>query len=446
VGIYDEYRDGISTITLAGNRTAAAQYIPQARKFAEVIRGKLDLGTNLGQDYKDSVTLDQHTTMSVRMSPGVTNSTMHIEIDSRPPPIPSPLHPIEVPINPLCPRLPLSRPGARMFTHLFGHDVEGQFNLDSDVFTQVLSVKTQTPYITPTLEQGSYCSTSPFPGAGENLFHDQVTLPRRFRLMGMEASTLYLHKFWVGIHSPNTFLSFTESVMPLQMPCDCNFPGSPIFVPNPESLGPGNNFAVGMFKNAGNASCYPNAPFEESTYLVTGEVRIPPDSLFDEGHIEISEEAVRTDAQASDGELRRFALINWTNDDQEAEIVFMYESENCPAAVGFFYGGPDGLRPTNFPGYVFSLMCQFANPCIIGDTPTVPSAWGAYIMGAERLALAYTGCLSSNADLGTDSSEDLINGRSFWFEIDGNGFPNGLGVHNGPALKPGVGAGDLDFN
>lgn len=334
-----------------------------------------------------------------------------------------------------------------MFSQLFGHDVQNKDGRSDQTFTQKVAAKTQTPYISPSLDQGSYCSTGPFPGNGDLLFHNQARLGRPFTLLGITFTTMYLHSRWLGFVEPNVFLSLNTAVLPLNMPCDCNFQGSPTFTPNPESLGPGNNFAVCMEKNFG-TSCYRAAAFEGTNYLIEGEVRIINEVPAQD--IELTQDqGIESKAVIDEeGELRQFAAINWTSDTSEAEIVLLYSSQKCPAAVGFFYGGPDSAagRVDPFIGFVTALMCQFPNPCIKGETPFVPSAYAPYFIGANRQAIAYADCQASATIAGSDTSEDLIAGRSFWFEIDATGSPSGVGLHNGPVKAPGIRSTDLRFN
>lgn len=457
MGIYDEYRDGISTITLGGDRAKAAQFIPQARKMAEVIQGKLDLGTNLGMDYKDSVQLDENTIMRIELSPGVTNKTMKMEIISS---VPKPRgvgKTVKTQAESRCAVLPLSRPDARMFTHLFGHDVSG-IHLPFNTFEQSDVETTQTPYISPSLEQGTYCSSGSFPGTGDLLFHKEVRLRERFLLMGIPAVTLYVHDGWIGILSPNVFLSFSASVMAKNAPCSMDFPGDPVFTPNPESLGPGNNFAVCMRKNAG-IGC--DKAFGFNVHLVEGEVFIFFDETQEENEFKTDEgeEATEGDAPAeanpSEGETRRFAAISWTLPDAvgipaDREIVFLYKSDLCPAAVGFFYGGRDGLFPWEYNRLVHflaPLMCKFPKPGL-GPPPavenTVPPAESPYFIHKERQGLAWVGGEATLKTRFTDKADVHLNSRSFWFELDSLGFPSGRGVHNGPLNSTGGQAGASD--
>lgn len=465
MGIYDEYRDGISTITLGGDRARAAQFIPQARKMAEVIKGKLDLGTNLGMDYKDSVQLDDNTIMKIELSPGVTNATMKMEIISS---VPKP-RPVgitqKIGLENRCAVLPLSRPGARMFTHMFNHDVQG-IKLPATTFNQSAAKVTQTPYISPSLEQGAYCSSTPFPGNGSELFHHQSRLDQPFQLMGQAVSVLYMHDGWIGTLSPNVFLSFNNSVMAKNAPCTMDFPGSPTFTPNPESLGPGNNFAVCMRKNAGENICFKSDGFLVD--LVEGEVFIFFDQTQEEKEFKTDEGDEQTkegDAPASatfaaEGETRHFALISWANEGGEGvhadrEIVFLYGTDLCPAAVGFFYGGIDGIFPWSYTGpntFLSPLMCKFPKPGL-GPPPLiendVPRAEGPYFIGAQRQGLAWVGGEDTLKTRGTDKADVHLNSRSFWFELTAEGFPNGRGVHNGSlgtdGGQRGASSGDLGF-
>ncbi len=443
MGIFDEYRDSNSTITLAGDKGAAAQYIPQARKFAEIMQGKLDLGTNLGMDYKDTITLDKNTIMNVRLSPGVTNPTMHIEISSNPAVAPEPVAISKDTDYLFCPRLPMSKPGARMFTHLFDHDVQGAppFLKNPD-FRQNTARKVKTDYILPTSDQGAYCSTDGEPGSGNLLFHNEVDLSRPFQVLGGPSTKLFLHSHWIGLRSPNVFLSFPGSVIPLNMPCDCEYPGFPTFTPNPEVLGPGNNFVLCMEKNFGTL-CFPNRSFDGDTYLVEGSVSLPVQKLLNLVNSE--------DDPNIDHITRDFALINWTSDFSEHEIVFLYPAEGCPAAVGFFFGGLSGIRETTYGGHVTSLLCTFsvaAGPCLT-QVGSIPDGWGGYFVGAQRQAIAYTSCFESAAQRSTTRADENLGGRSFWFVLNEDGFPNGQGIHNSPegfGREFDLGDGDLRWN
>ncbi len=455
MGIYDEYRDSNAAIILSGNRKAAAAFIPVARKFAEVMQGKLDLGANLGQDNKDQVVIDDNTTMRVSLAEGVTNSMMQIEIISTLPPEALGKVGEEIKVTSDCPQLPLSRPGARMFTHMFGHDCLNRYGLSKNTFEQKNTVKTSTPYITPTLDQGAYCSSGGFPGTGDLWFHDEVSLAQPFQLMGKAFTRCYIHDTWLGIVAPQTFLSFSTAFMPLSMPCnDCNFQGQ-IFTPNPEQLGPGNNFALSMNKNPGyNSSfCYPNRSAENITFLVEGTVRIRTDDPSLDSKRTESEEEIEVKEDQEAGELRDFALISWAFGQGQAEIVLLYPSPKCPAAVGFFWDGADSLSQDEFQsGIIMSAACVLNPPsstiCLDVHPDTgvisVPLAQGGYFIGANRQSLAYTGCFNSRqTDRGATHN---LGGRSFWFELDPSGFPNGNGIHNGPLLSDRTGAEDLTFN
>lgn len=469
MGIYDEYRDSNAAITLFGNRKAAASFIPTARKFAEVMQGKLDLGTNLGQDVKDKVVLDDNTVMHISLAEGVTNSMMKIEITSTLPTAPIPRQGVEIKVTTECPELPLSEPGARMFTHLFGHDPLSRFGFPNNVFEQTKAVKTQTPYILPSEEQGAYCSgpSSPDPGDGSELFHNQVELADPFTLMGIEFTTCYLHDNWLGIVSPNVFLSFSSSLIPLGIPCDdCNPQGS-IFTPDPESLGPGNNFAVLMSGNFGRL-CYPG---NEQTYLIEGSVRVTPDDELGAHTNIISDDGTKSVVRDDeDGEQRQFACFSFAvGSIFQAEIVLMYASGSCPAAVGFFFDGADSAGPE--PGFASGLVMSAACDTLTGVNPPfvptdsgancrapvfapagnflrfdVPAVSSGCFVGAQRQALAYTGCFDSRIKTGNDFAAANISSRSFWFELDRKGFPNGSGIHNGPLLSPEKSAVDLTFN
>lgn len=461
MGIYDEYRDSNANIRLSGNAEAAAAFIPTARKFAEVIQGKLDLGTNLGMYYKETVALDDNTTMNISLSPGVTNAMMQIEIISNLPPSPVPVRGKETAVTSDCPRLPLSQPGARMFTHLFGHDVLGK-TFSNKTFTQVQSTKVKTPYIVPTLDQGAYCSVGEgFPGAGGEQFHDEVNLSRPFNILGKEVTRFYVHDHWLGFVSPNVFLSFSTSVVPLFMPCFCNYIGD-IFTPDEDQLGPGNASALSMSKNwGGNNFCYPMRFL--TAYLVEGRIVIFPEQPSSD--IIESDDKGEIKEAPPDPVVREFALVNWTQLSRENEIVLLYASDKCPAAIGFFYGGSDGVRPTVLSGELTALGCNTVNasgaprPCLSESSPgsnifnNVAISHGPHIIGENRVAKAYVDAFESrfnNPGAFVDiRADDLVAGRAFWFELDDDGFPTGSGLHNGVIVnevEKSAGSGDLVVN
>ena len=97
-----------------------------------------------------------------------------------------------------------------------------------------------------------------------------------------------------------------------------------------------------------------------------------------------------------------------------------------------------------------SAACELEPACLHsvggpGGALSVPIAKGAYFIGANRQALAYTGCFNSQGGGDTGATHNL-GGRSFWFELGNTGFPTGEGIHNGPDLSDRTGAQDLTFN
>ncbi len=448
MGIYDTDRGWAQQIKYTGTHPdAGVAFKKSAEKFIEVLQGQVEIGYNEGFDTVKSVQLGPHTVMNARVQQAGDEALVVAEIQTNLPEEEAGVGGEEIAASTRCPLLPLSRPGRRLFTQLFGHDVKAEGQFRNDIFRTKTVDIVQTPYITPSLEQGRYCSTIPFPGEGSELFHGEVSLQENFPYLGLSASTLYIHDGYVGVVAPNVFLSFFGSVLPKEAPCTMDFNGFPLFVPNFEALGPGNNYAMGMTKNAG-GNCNNTLGYE--IFLTEGTVIIGLEEILEQEGFTLGT------GVSGLGSERKFAAITWIGKSagfpQEREIVLLYATELCPAAIGFFYGGEDGVRPWQFKEwvgcpvevsptcldvYLIPRMCKFSPPGHNGSN-FVPQAHGAYIMGAKRIAHAWVFGEATSANH-NDGAHINLNSRSFWFETDGQGFPSGRGLHNGPLEEVGAG-------
>lgn len=111
----------------------------------------------------------------------------------------------------------------------------------------------------------------------------------------------------------------------------------------------------------------------------------------------------------------------------ESEIVLFPATEECSAAVGIYLSGGDGRKIDTalvnegvIGGEVDSLRAEDAmvllTGAMIGDRsePLYGNEW-----------LAWAPCDASIADTGTDKITETLEGRTFWFDLDSDGFPNG---------------------
>jgi len=461
MGLYDQDRDWNYGIRLRGDIETAKSWRLTSLKIVEQMKGILDLGHNEGMVRKASYQLDDDTNLDITLSPGVTNEIAQITITSIPPVLQLPQAINKLPPFTHCPRFPLSRPGRRMFTQLFDMFITLEINTQEWDITPVALVN--TPYIVPTLEQGDYC------GEGATSFHGEVTLKKPFKYLGKEYSKLFIHNGWIGFVAPQVGTNFDQSMMAKQAPCTIDAPGAPTSVPDIESLFPGNNVAIQMLSNPG-STC--QSFFAGGANLIEGDVLfgltelVALDAEVISGKRAIAETLDRSDegiqigsGTSNVGESREFAVINFERDDPaiqnttEAEIVLLYQSELCNAAIGFFYGGLDGLTPGGFGEftpdllnknppcgggqYLSAQMCKFISNCegLSCDTPQcgIPTNAGAALIGEERLGHAWIEGNQTSAAFDQGATVNL-DSRAFWFELDGEGFPNGIGLHNGPQV------------
>jgi len=459
MGIYDEYRDGISTYKFSGNRKVAASYLPQARKFAEVLQGKLDLGVNLGMEHRDTILLDKDTVMRVHLSPGVTNQTMQIEIISSAPVAKPGVVGIEIPPAPKCPELPLSRPGARLFTQMFGHDVQGLNGMNVDSFTTKELPPVQTPYVAPTLDQGKYCSSDDTDtGTGDQQWHNEATLTEPFRLFRSDLENLFVQRFMVQTDGPHIRLPHSSAtVVARNAPCTVDDTATFWSTGDELRFQDLDNVVTmhpnGAFSPLGELGfeCHPNSYFD--VYLTEGFVNL---GLIQESEVDFDSMFGQT----------RFAALTWIENkgvftELELEMVFLYKSlDACDPAVGFFWGGIDGLRPWQYNAWDGSvdsfdqpvsseryLTPQFCNVAHYNSQNTGASR-GGWFLGEDRQALAWIQGDATTGLAGNPGARSGLNSRSFWFEIDADGFPSGRGHHNGPLIgdsQGGRGANDLNF-
>jgi len=466
MGLYDQDRDWTYGIRLQGDIPTAKSWQKTSLKIVEQMKGILDLGHNEGMARKASYQLDDDTSLDVTISPGVTNEMAQLTITSTPPVRGEEKQRLELPPFTQCPRLPLSRAGRRMFTQLF--DMFITLNINPGEFAVTPVGLVNTPYIAPTLEQGDYC------GAGATSFHGEVSLEEPFTYLGTDYSKLFIHSGWIGFVAPQLQMNFPQSVPARDAPCTIDAPGSPVSTPDIDVLGPGLNVAIQMLANPSGCQSF----FEGGAHLIEGEVLFGLNELV-AGNAEalssrrtiaktldVSDEGIQSEAGTSGvGESRKFAVINFEGtapsipNTLEAEIVLLYPSELCNGAIGMFYGGLDGLTPTSFgnfiPGlldknppcgggqYLSAQMCEFISNCPGQGSPScetprcgIPRSSGGYLIGADRAGHAWIEGNQTSAAIDQGATANLSS-RAFWFELDKQGFPNGLGLHNGPQFEGG---------
>ena len=448
--------DSISGVRLAGDIAVSSAFVNVAVKIATNIMRNMEGGANLGSAVKRNLWINDTTQFEFMIHPGVTNPMIYITITTLFEEGGGDLEENPYPGKQRCSDLPLSVAGARLFTHLFDHDVRGYQGMNNDTFTTVHGAKTGTPYATPLhFDHGKYCTFEPYPGKGELQFHDEATLSTPFMFLGEEIELLYLHDHMITtITSLITMPSDTDPVIPRQAPCDV------LVLPTEAPQGQrqwsqafkdyyqsGIKASIGMDPNGLGigSTCYGNT--YNDVYLTEGRV--------DLGDITtLGGAGLKASGFDSIGGSRRFAALTWLSNGpfgsdinaRENEIVLLYGNGACPAAIGFFHGGLDGVRPTGQPWGVLPLnfvggpntLDTFITPatCLLDPRlhgfQTYSASWGSWITGRDQNAEAWFQGDESQATVGNPSARDNLVGRSIWFELDSTGHPSGVGSHNGP--------------
>jgi len=472
MGVFDTdglFRDMSRNVGLHGNLDVAETWMKPAMKIVEVMQGILDLGHNEGMRTA-SYQLAPDTSMKVTISPGAMEPIARVDITSDfPEPGEEKLRSKKPPMT-QCPRLPLGRPGLRMFSQLFGVNIADGQNDQQWVIKRVPIV--QTPHISPTLEQGEYC------GGGSTQRHGEITLERPFRFAGGIWGKVYVHRGWLGFKAPQAGLNFDQSVAAKNAPCTIDAPGFPTSVPNIDALFPGNSVAI---TSTGKVTACQSV-FEGEVALIEGSAIFGINELVAGGaEIITGKRAVAEQLDQDDpggqfaagssfsGEPRQFAVFDFggglefdLSQQSEGQIVLLYESALCPAAVGFFYGGVDGFKEFEIQDFILALdknppcgglwlsaqLCDVISNCDAGGTAGpgatcatprcgIPVNFGGYLIGEDRRGLGWIQG-DGTSQIYDPGWKKCISSRSFWFELDGDGFPNGRGLHNGPLIAPNI--------
>jgi hypothetical protein len=464
MGIYDENRDWQTVIRYTGtHKEMGVGFKPIAEKYLETVQGQLDQGFNLGFEKRSQYKMSDSTTLNLTIIPGPNSPIAVMEIHTSLPP-PEPFvtgRPIAE--TKQCPQLPLGSEGRRLFTHVFGHDAKGDLGMPNTIFAQRKVPVAKTSYIVPTLDQGAYCSSqgAPFPGDGALLFHGEIRLTTPFQFMGGARQVCYLHQAWVGFEDPHVRVAFTGNITAKNAPCTVDFAGFPIFVPNVEVFRAGHSNVICATGNSGdNNSC--SAFFNNDCWLVEGAAMVGTSEVEPDGQAEL-QGVKRGTGLSGVGEPRQFAAFTFIspgqNFRQEIEIVLLYPSDLCRAAVGIFYGGPDGLRPWKYKdwdGYEVTTANvtaglrdwynspQVCDDDVFGKSNEVALNDGAYLIGAAAQGMAWVQGDDVAARLNR-GAQAALNSRAFWFELDGQGYPTGNGLHGESILGGGRGFADLAF-
>jgi len=452
MGVFDNeglFREKAINFGFHGDGNIAQSHAHRVHKIVETMQGILDLGHNEGMIHTE-FQLTNDTRVFVKIYSGATSPIWRVDIVSTPeaPPELEP-PPYRPEINEDCPLLPLSRPGVRMFSQMLDCDIQEEC---PSTFEKREVPIVKTPYIVPTLEQGHYCAE------GTTSFHGEIKLSVPFRFGGADVETVYVHWGWIGFVAPQVGLDFDRSSPAKNAPCTLNPLGSPAFTPDIDLLTPGNSGVISMVGNVTNP-CQSLRPGE--CWLVEGKVIIG-EKLASGGDADDFTQYPES-LGIGQGDARNFAIFSFIGDGEqglnqgEREIVLLYSSDECNAAIGLFYGGEDGAHPWAFSDgyeasasnldinppckghYLTSLLCQVAGGDgaeFIGPRCGIPINSGGLIIGGERQGYAWIEGLGTFEELlGEMGAKTHLNSRSFWFELDmADGIPNGLGLHNGPIV------------
>jgi hypothetical protein len=445
VGIYDEQnRDWTISRRFLGDVKKAKAHMQLSNKILERVKGNLDLGANLGHGVKDTFVVDGETTIDIDVQPGVTNPTAKVTIQSGSVEIPE-LKGEEAPGSlVLCPNMPYGRPGARMFTQLFGH-----FRGETEVFDEHdLTVVASN-------------NTNPFQDVpscpAEDAVRFQWDFEREFMYAGEEVNSGWWNDWQVNLRGPD-FIN-PDGPVPFVANAPCTFSGA--YTPGGFVLSADEGLWVGTGRGGG---CVSDAETEVArTKVITGQFSLGAMDL-------VSGEAAVVN--------RDFVAFNWTSavaDPSgtnvlgtpssaggigEFEIVFAYigdgeqqKGTSCEMAVGIFWGGEDGFEPWLFKDWLgIPIRGSFYGDCCLSNINTdqwhgpaycshwpwapfqfgkFPSGVGTYLADGNNEAMVY---IDSDGDRGSqpgnesgqfginNSAQSWYNSRSFWFFLDAKGY------------------------
>jgi len=351
-----------------------------------------------------------------------------------------------------CP-FPYGIPGKRMFSQILGVDEPGGSAQVSE------ATDLSWPYLPSIFEGVLYCTQ------GEDPVGGYLRLRNEFLYNGAVYENMYTQDSWIAFEGGNHFNINDNGHVARLAPCDqqditeggdvigtnihlnaiITMLGSPLG----STLCNGNNIVPTLYEGF-----YTSPSVQDETIVISRDMGgLQKDASKARGQsltssataLDRGDKPMPTllDARNLGAGLRRdFAIINWTerNDEtgevlSEREIVLLYKNAGCDAAIGFFYGGPDGKHATGFKPFagVDPFESHIEKDKDVWLSPQYCSNWGrsafhlpglvsGFLMGANLAGLAWIqgNTTSGNYNVGAESN---LNSRTFWFLLDGDGSP-----------------------
>jgi len=444
VGIYDEQnRDWSINRQFLGDVRKAKAHIQLSNKIVEKVKGNLDLGSNLGHGVKDTFVVDDDTTISIEVQPGVTNPMAHVTIQSGSVEIPELEGEPFVRELPLCPNLPHGRPGARMFTELLGH-TRGDTDSGYDE-REILD----------------FDSANDFDAGCNSTARPVFDFPRPFMFAGEEVKSAWPNQWDVFLRGPDNIWA---NAFIANAPCTYSGRIDGVVKSTDETMRVGLGHGGGCSVDSNPASSLTNSQIRVITGtagiagidLITGEA-----SSIQREFVAFNWDYVVTNPTGENGpRCNCQAGSHGAGEVGQVEIVFLYiEDEDkaagtaCQMAVGIFIGGSDGTQPWLFRDWLGInikgddssdlldnvITDQWHGPAMCAQWPwaliqfgAFPAPWYAAMTDANGDAMAYldtggvrgahSGTESGNYGI-NDSAQSWYNSRNVWWYLDAEGFP-----------------------
>jgi hypothetical protein len=432
-----------ASISFKGDVKAAQRHRRTAEKLVDKVMSQITQGTNLGQGQKHAFVVDSGTTVNLQILEGVTNPLVQIEIISGEEIVGADKPTEEKRTQIFCPQLPFGRPGARMFTQAI---LGGE---DQPVW------ETFAPVLDETSDADNFCGED----GVEKVFSHTFPEDHQFWFGGVERK-----KFWIGANTPDIFFGGPAIIGDQYQLPQYEHPGSDTTVGGNFWRAPVNwdhvldqydgtaNMRGPMFGFGMGAGCEPAPIYGSSTVIREGTVNLPTVDLgsgetLSVSHFFTSVYQNRPNYEAPGGQVRGKELETVMISFADAHGKSAYGQ--CAAAVGIFYGGPDGVVPfewppllTSDPDICFEPQMQWWGPELAVQSRNLPlgcpsfqnvagSPGGAYVVEkADWQATAWVqagGAPSigqageKGPSPGNSSMAEWAHGRSFWFYLDDEG-------------------------
>ena len=430
-------RDYVASYELKGNQGVAQSYRRLAQKLVGKVMNQIDEGTNLGQGVSRSFPVNDYTTIDVVIHEGVTNPIVKVIINAgfETPVITEEMVSGGGMVN--CPELPHGEPGRRMFTQVLKGDG------DEDPWEEVLPEVVNVP------DGNNWCGGGPNDGfwGGDRSGYDcyKYTFPEDegFWYLGVRRREFYF-KLCEEIFFKGPRIMADPYVTPV-IDAQCTWDR---FLVN-EYLGfedeDGPRIGSGYGAGCGNT--------ESGWHPVIrrGWATLPTVDLIT-GEVTVVQRKFTSVTNRTTGPPK---YSFWSNREVEIVLLDLQDTQGkpmggaCSAAVGIFYGGPDGQEPWEYQEWLGLDPSDCNNPwdvyftqeyCdISGEGPVAcpggqrgPGGAGGFFLTGDNWQaqawIARDGRPGLNASDEAEppanpSAQEWANSRSVWFYLDAEGYP-----------------------